>query len=64
MSPGIEVKNVLNSAVFSYGAEYVDFSALGMAPTPTQLARRDDFLVPTRSMSPREIRLTARIQFK
>ncbi len=64
MSPGIEVKNVLNSAVFSYGAEYVDFSALGMAPTPTQLARRNDFLVPTRSMSPREIRLTARIQFK
>ncbi|MEP6786970.1 MAG: carboxypeptidase regulatory-like domain-containing protein [Acidobacteriota bacterium] len=65
--PVIEFNNILNAAVFSYGAEFVDFQALRSDPlgTPTaaQLLARQNFLVPTRTYSQRQLRLGMRIDF-
>jgi hypothetical protein len=62
--PTAEIDNVLNATVFSFGSEFIDFSALG--PTSTPAARQafiDSFLVPTRTMRPRQIRLGLRLDF-
>ncbi len=64
--PVIEFDNVLNAAVFSYGAEFIDFQALrndGTAPTATQQLARQNFLVPTRTYRQRQIRLGFRLDF-
>ena len=61
--PRLEFGNVLNLAVFSFGAEYIDFSALGANPTPSQLSARQGFLVPTRTLRPREVRGSLRLEF-
>ncbi len=64
--PVLEFNNILNSAVFSYGSEFVDFTALrsdGTAPTATQTLARQNFLVPTRTYRQREIRAGIRIDF-
>ena len=66
LRPVIEFGNIFNAAVFSYGAEYIDFQALrndGTAPTPTQLLARQNFLVPTRTYRQRQIRLGMRFDF-
>lgn len=52
-TPQIEVYNPLNSAVFSFGAEYVDYSPGSEA----------DFLVPKRTLKPRTMRIGLRIEF-
>src|SRR5262245_23346429 len=60
----VEIDNVLNATVFSFGSEFIDFNALG--PTSTEVARQafiDSFLVPTRTMRPRQIRLGLRLDF-
>ena len=62
--PVIEFDNVLNKTVFSFGAEFINFNAL--APTATaeqQQAFLDSFLVTTRTLRPRQIRLGIRIDF-
>jgi hypothetical protein len=64
--PVIEFDNILNAAVFSYGAEFIDFSALVNptgTPTPAQLAEQAAFLVPTRTYRQRQIRLGFRFDF-
>jgi hypothetical protein len=64
LRPTVEVDNVLNATVFSFGSEFIDFSAIG--PTSTPDARQafiDSFLVPTRTMRPRQIRLGLRLDF-
>lgn len=64
LRPTAEIDNVLNATVFSFGSEFIDFSALG--PTSTPAARQafiDSFLVPTRTMRPRQIRLGLRLDF-
>lgn len=64
LRPTIEIDNVLNATVFSFGSEFIDFSAIG--PTSTTTARQafiDSFLVPTRTMRPRQIRLGLRLDF-
>lgn len=64
LRPTIEIDNVLNATVFSFGSEFIDFSAFG--PTSTPAARQafiDSFLVPTRTMRPRQIRLGLRLDF-
>ena len=67
LKPVIEIDNILNAAVFSYGAEYIDFSALvvptGTTPTPDQLNEQAQFLVPTRTYRQRQIRLGVRFDF-
>ncbi|MBS1808588.1 MAG: hypothetical protein JST84_10395 [Acidobacteria bacterium] len=53
LTPQIEVFNPLNSTVFNFGAEFVDFS-------PTSLG---NFLVPTRTLKARTMRLGMRFEF-
>jgi carboxypeptidase family protein len=64
LRPVIEFQNVLNKTVFSFGAEFINFNAL--APTATAEQRQaflDSFLVATRTLRPRQIRLGIRFDF-
>lgn len=63
VSPRLEFGNVLNLSVFSFGAEYIDFSAIGPNPTAAQTAARQAFLVPSRTLRPREARGSLRVEF-
>jgi hypothetical protein len=55
---------VLNATVFSFGSEFIDFNAFGPTSSPaTRQAFIDSFLVPTRTMRPREIRIGIRMDF-
>ncbi len=64
LRPVVEFDNVLNKTVFSFGSEFIDFNAFG--PTSSEATRQaflDSFLVPTRTMRPRQIRLGLRLDF-
>ncbi|HXI23021.1 MAG TPA: hypothetical protein VNG71_04025, partial [Pyrinomonadaceae bacterium] len=64
LRPTIEFDNVLNNTVFSFGSEFIDFNAFGPTSSPTtRQAFIDSFLVPTRTMRPRQIRLGIRMDF-
>ena len=64
LRPVIEFDNVLNRTVFSFGAEFINFSALRASATPAQQqAFLDSFLVTTRTLRPRMIRLGFRLDF-
>jgi hypothetical protein len=50
--------------VFSFGSEFIDFSSF--SPTASATTRQnfiDNFLAPTRTMRPRQIRLGLRLDF-
>ena len=60
----VEFDNVLNATVFSFGSEFIDFNALG--PTATAAQRQsflDSFLVATRTLRQRQIRIGVRFDF-
>jgi len=60
----VEFDNVLNATVFSFGSEFIDFNAFG--PTATAAQRQafiDQFLVTTRTMRPRQVRLGVKFDF-
>ena len=60
----VEFDNVLNTTVFSFGSEFIDFNAFGPTATPAQKqAFLDQFLVTTRTMRPRQVRLGVRFDF-
>ncbi|MDQ1638317.1 MAG: hypothetical protein QOF62_1656 [Pyrinomonadaceae bacterium] len=64
LRPVIEVDNVLNKTVFSFGSEFINFNSF--APTATAEQRQaflDSFLVTTRTLRPRQIRLGIRFDF-
>ncbi len=64
LRPVVEFDNILNKTVFSFGSEFIDFNAFG--PTSSAATRQafiDSFLVPTRTMRPRQIRLGLRLDF-
>jgi hypothetical protein len=64
LRPIIEFDNVLNKTVFSFGAEFINFNAI--APTATTEQRQaflESFLVTSRTLRPRQIRLGIRIDF-
>jgi len=64
LRPVIEFDNVLNKTVFSFGSEFIDFSAFGpTSSAATKQAFIDSFLVATRTMRPRQIRLGVRLDF-
>jgi hypothetical protein len=64
LRPVIEFDNILNATVFSFGSEFINFSALSPTATPQQRqAFLDSFLVPTRTLRPRQIRLGLRFDF-
>ena len=64
LRPTLEFDNVLNKTVFSFGSEFINFNAF--APTATDLQRQtflDTFLVATRTLRPRQVRLGVRFDF-
>lgn len=64
LRPVIELDNVLNKTVFSFGAEFINFNAFSPTATPEQRqAFLDSFLLTTRTMRPRQIRLGIRFDF-
>ncbi len=67
LRPVVEFNNILNAAVFNFGAEFIDFSSLvnagGATPTAAQQLAQDRFLVPTRTYRQRDIRLGVRFDF-
>jgi len=64
LRPVIEFDNVLNKTVFTFGAEFINFNALRTSASPEQRqAFADSFLVPTRTLRPRSVRLGVRFDF-
>lgn len=64
LRPIIEFHNVLNKTVFSFGAEFINFSALAPTATPEQRqAFVDSLMVATRTLRPRQTRLGMRFDF-
>jgi hypothetical protein len=64
LRPTIEFDNVLNKTVFSFGSEFINFSSLAPAATPQQRqAFLDSFLVTTRTLRPRQLRIGLRLDF-
>lgn len=62
--PVIEFDNILNATVFSFGSEFINFAALSPTATPPQRqAFLDAFLVPTRTLRPRQLRVGVRFDF-
>jgi hypothetical protein len=60
LRPNIEIGNVFNTTVFTFGSEFINFS-------PTNAEQRasfeENFLVPQRTSRPRTIRLGIRLDF-
>lgn len=64
LRPVVEFDNILNKTVFSFGTEFIDFSAF--SPTATAAQRQaflDSFLVTTRTLRARQVRLGVRFDF-
>jgi Carboxypeptidase regulatory-like domain/TonB dependent receptor len=61
--PNIEFDNILNAAVFSYGAQFIDFLPNDTTPTAAQLLAYQNILIPTRTFRQRQIRLGLRFDF-
>jgi hypothetical protein len=60
----MEFDNVLNKTVFSFGSEFINFSSIAPTASPEQRqAFLDSFLVATRTLRPRQIRVGVRIDF-
>jgi len=64
LRPTIELDNVLNKTVYTFGAEFINFTAL--RPTASAEQRQaffDSFLVPTHTLRPRSVRVGLRFDF-
>ena len=64
LRPVVEFDNVLNKTVFSFGSEFINFNSFAPTATPEQRqAFLDSFLVTTRTLRPRQVRLGIRFDF-
>ena len=64
LRPVVEFDNVLNKTVFSFGSEFINFNSFAPTATPAQRqAFLDSFLVTTRTLRPRQVRLGVRCDF-
>ena len=64
LRPIIEFDNVLNKTVFSFGSEFINFNALSPTASPEQReSLLNSFLLATRTMRPRQIRVGVKIEF-
>lgn len=64
LRPTVELDNVLNKTVYTFGAEFINFDALRPGASAEQRrAFVDNFLVPTRTMRPRTMRVGLRLDF-
>lgn len=59
LRPVVQFDNILNAAVFNYGAGFIDFNNL----TLSNSVAKANFLVPTRTFRQRQIRLGIRFDF-
>jgi hypothetical protein len=59
LRPVVQFDNILNAAVFNYGAGFIDFNGL----TVSNPAAKANFLVPSRTFRQRQIRLGVRFDF-
>lgn len=64
LRPVIEFDNVLNKTGFSFGAEFINFSALALSASAEQWKSfLNSFLVTSRTLRPRQIRVGIRMDF-
>jgi len=64
LRPVVEFDNLLNKTVFSFGSEFINFNAFAPTATPEQRqAFLNSFLVTTRTLRPRQVRLGIRFDF-
>jgi hypothetical protein len=64
LRPVVEIDNLLNKTVFSFGTEFINFTGLSPTATPEQRqAFLDSFLVPTRTLRARQVRIGIRFDF-
>jgi hypothetical protein len=64
LRPTVELDNVLNKTAYTFGAEFINFGALRPGASPEQQrAFADTFLVPTRTLRPRAVRVGLRLDF-
>lgn len=63
LRPSIEFGNILNAAVFSYGAQFIDFRPFDSTPTALQQQAYENILIPTRTYRQRQIRIGLRFDF-
>ena len=64
LRPVVQFDNILNAAVFSYGADFINFTGLSSTATANQIFNfQNSFLVPSRTFRHRQIRLGVRFDF-
>ncbi len=64
LRPVIEIDNVLNKTVWNFGTEFINFRALAQTATPAERQEfLDAFLLTTRTLRPRQIRVGIRFDF-
>ncbi|HLL16764.1 MAG TPA: TonB-dependent receptor [Pyrinomonadaceae bacterium] len=64
LRPNIEIDNLLNKTVYTFGAEFINFNALRPAASAEQRqAFLDSFLMPTHTLRPRSMRVGLRFDF-
>lgn len=64
LRPVVEFDNVLNKNVFSFGSEFIDFNTFAPTAAPEQRqAFLNSFLVTTRTLRQRQIRIGVRFDF-
>jgi hypothetical protein len=63
LRPTAEFTNILNMNVFSFGSNFINFDLLNSTNAATVQAAKDGFLAPTRTMTPRRVRVGLRFDF-
>ncbi len=63
LRPAIEFGNILNMTVYSFGSNFINFDGLNSSNAITRRNAQDQFLAPTRTYRPRQIRLGMRFEF-
>ncbi len=63
LRPSAEFGNILNWRVFSFGSNFINFDSLNSTNAILKQAAMDQFLAPTRTYRPRQIRFGLRFEF-
>jgi len=61
--PSVELDNVFNATVFSFGSNFINFDLLNSQNPATIQRAKEAFLAPTRTYRPRQVRLGVRFDF-
>lgn len=63
LRPSVEFGNILNMTVFGFGSNFINFDGLNSTNAITKRNAQDQFLAPTRTYRPRQIRFGMRFEF-